>query len=189
MTPDARSDADGTVEMVDGKHVLRFERRLAHPVERVWAALTEPAELAGWFADVDIELAEGGSVVLREQHRLSQEDMAKYGIELPDGYDPAEAKPGQGTITRLDPPRLIEYDTDQFGLLRWELREDSQGSVLTFTNTVEFPEGFPPAQTLAGWHRYLDQLEDALDGHPVDWPNARMDRWAEHRDRYAAKLV
>ena len=29
--------------------VLRYERRLAHPPERVWRALTDDAELAAWF--------------------------------------------------------------------------------------------------------------------------------------------
>jgi len=185
MTPDTA--ADGTVEKIDGKHVLRFERRLAHPVERVWAALTKPADLAQWFVQAEIELVEGGSVVMREQHQITKDEMAKYGIELPEGYDPEQAKPIEGTITRLDPPWLIEYDTDQFGLLRWELREEAPGCVLTFTNTVEFPEGFPPAQTLAGWHSYLDQLELKLAGNPVD--SQDFDRWAEHRDRYAGKTA
>jgi uncharacterized protein YndB with AHSA1/START domain len=184
MTHDAT--ADGTVEKIDGKHVLRFERRLAHPVDRVWAALTEPDELGGWFGEVEIELAEGGSFSLRQQNRMTEEDVEKYGIELPDDFDLEQTKPVQGTITRLDPPRLIEYDTDHFGLLRWELREEEPGCVLTFTNTVDFPEGFPPAQTLAGWHSYLDQLEQALAGRPGDWENWTLDRWAEHRDRYAA---
>ena len=40
---------DGTLQTIDGRPALRFERRLAHPVERVWRAVTEPAELAQWF--------------------------------------------------------------------------------------------------------------------------------------------
>jgi hypothetical protein len=39
--------ADGVLEKRDGKDVLRFERHLAHPIERVWAALSEPGELVG----------------------------------------------------------------------------------------------------------------------------------------------
>ena len=34
--------ADGVLEKKERKDVLRFERHLAHPIERVWAALTEP---------------------------------------------------------------------------------------------------------------------------------------------------
>ena len=40
---------DGTLETIDGRRALRFERRLPHPPERVWRAVTEPAELARWF--------------------------------------------------------------------------------------------------------------------------------------------
>jgi uncharacterized protein YndB with AHSA1/START domain len=39
----------GTQQTVDGRPALRFERRLDHSVERVWRAVTEPAELARWF--------------------------------------------------------------------------------------------------------------------------------------------
>ena len=42
----------GTYEIVDDRSALTFERRLAHSVERVWRAVTEPAELAHWFPSV-----------------------------------------------------------------------------------------------------------------------------------------
>lgn len=29
--------------------VLRFARRYPHPIEKVWAALTEPAQMSRWF--------------------------------------------------------------------------------------------------------------------------------------------
>jgi predicted nucleic acid-binding Zn ribbon protein len=34
--------SDGTLETVDGRPALRFERVLAHPVERVWRAVSVP---------------------------------------------------------------------------------------------------------------------------------------------------
>ena len=40
---------DGTLETIDGRPALRFERCLAHSVERVWRAVSEPAELERWF--------------------------------------------------------------------------------------------------------------------------------------------
>src|SRR4051794_17744470 len=64
MTPETRTThpADGTLDTRDDRHVMRYERRLAHPVERVWAALTQPSELRGWLADADIDLVAGGRV-------------------------------------------------------------------------------------------------------------------------------
>jgi uncharacterized protein YndB with AHSA1/START domain len=40
---------DGTLETIDGRPALRFDRTLAHSVERVWRAITEPTELERWF--------------------------------------------------------------------------------------------------------------------------------------------
>ncbi len=40
---------DGTLQTIDGRPALRFERHLAHSVQRVWRAVTEPSEVAQWF--------------------------------------------------------------------------------------------------------------------------------------------
>ena len=52
----------GTMETTaDGRYILRYERRLRHPVEKVWAALTEPDRMEEWWARAAVlELAEGG---------------------------------------------------------------------------------------------------------------------------------
>lgn len=47
--------------------MLRFERRLGHPIEIAWKPLTEPDLLAEWLAEADLELFEGGQVGLRWQ--------------------------------------------------------------------------------------------------------------------------
>jgi len=164
---------DGTLETHGDRQVLRFERRLDHPIEKVWTALTEPAELIGWLAEAEIELEEGGRVVLRWQNTDEEGNQAVM----------------HATITRLDPPRLIEYEGDLHGLLRWELREDGEGCVLNFVNVTPAPEEFR-TKVLAGWHIHLDHLEDALAGSPVDW--SRWDEehrptWQEHHDRYSVR--
>ncbi|PZG03110.1 SRPBCC domain-containing protein, partial [Nonomuraea aridisoli] len=33
----------------DGRTTLRLQRRLPHPPEKVWRAITEPEHLAAWF--------------------------------------------------------------------------------------------------------------------------------------------
>jgi hypothetical protein len=40
---------NATLETVDNRPALRFERRFDHPVERVWRAITDPDELRQWF--------------------------------------------------------------------------------------------------------------------------------------------
>ena len=66
-----------------------------------------------------------------------------------------------GTVLAVDPPRVLEFlwgdDT-----LRFELRPDGDGTVLTFTDT--FDEYGKGARDGAGWHACLDMLGHALDG-------------------------
>jgi uncharacterized protein YndB with AHSA1/START domain len=169
----------GTWEKRDDRYVLRFERSLHHPIEKVWAALTEPGELIGWLAEAEVELVEGGRVNLRW---LNTDEEGNSAI-------------AEGTITRLEPPRLLEYDTDIHGLLRWELSEDGEGCRLVLTNATPAPGGYL-TKVLAGWHIHLDHLADALDGHPVDWPAWSPDYrargtgafWADHEAYYAAQI-
>ena len=91
MTPTTTDPADGVVERREGRTVLRYERRLRHPVAEVWAALTEPARLREWLADADVELAQGGAVQLRW---LNTDDEGNGAVMV-------------GTVTALDPPRLL----------------------------------------------------------------------------------
>jgi uncharacterized protein YndB with AHSA1/START domain len=178
MTNDTQATthpADGTLETRDGRHVLRYERRLAHPVERVWAALTEPSELRGWLADADLELAEGGRVRLRW---LNTDDEGNHAV-------------AEGAVTALDPPRLLELDIEPHGLLRFELREDDGATALMLTVSVPAPNE-QITLALAGWHVHLEHLADALDGRPVDWPawdERHRPRWEELHAAYAERAA
>ena len=161
--PVTTDPADGTLQTRDGRHVLRYERRLAHPIERVWAAVTDPAELRGWLAEAEVDLAAGGRVRLRW---LNTDDEGNTAIAT-------------GRVTALDPPRLVEYETEPHGVLRFELREEDDGTALTFTVTTPAPAD-QVELARSGWHIHLEHLADALDGRPVDWP-----RWSEeHRPRF-----
>ena len=165
---------DGTLERHGDRQVLRFERRLDHPVDRVWRALTEPGEIAEWLALAELDLTEGGRVVLSWQNTH------------PDGNSAV----ARGTVTALDPPRLVEFDTDIHGRLRWELEPDGEGTALTFTADAQLPPDWE-LEVLAGWHIHLDHLEAVLDGGTIDWPNwsrDHMPEWERIRERYAARV-
>ena len=155
----------GTVHQRADGYQLRFERHLRHPVEKVWAALTNPAQLAQWLAPGEIELTLGGRVYLAFTDGASVID---------------------GRVTAIAPPRLLEFtwtdEDDDFGFVRWELMVDGGGTRFVLTHTVpEAARGFGlPA--LAGWHSLLEQLMALLDGQPVP---AAPDRWQELHDHYA----
>jgi uncharacterized protein YndB with AHSA1/START domain len=164
---------EGTLERRDEHQVIRFERRLAHPVERVWRAITEPDEIAAWLALAELELEEGGRVVLTWQNT----------------DDDGSTAVARGTVSALDPPRLLELDTDIHGRLRWELEPADDGTALTFTAEVELPADFE-TEVIAGWHIHLDHLEEVLDGGTIDWPNWDRDHrpeWERIHERYAAR--
>jgi uncharacterized protein YndB with AHSA1/START domain len=170
--PTATNPADGTVEHRGGRTILRYERRLRHPVAEVWSALTEPARLREWLADADIELTPGGAVQLRW---LNTDDEGNRAVM-------------DGTITEVEPPRVLEITGEPHGTLRFELADDRPGTTLVFTVTRSTDEGTDFA--LPGWHIHLEHLADALAGRPVDWPRwdrHHRPRWHQLRDEYAAR--
>jgi uncharacterized protein YndB with AHSA1/START domain len=166
----AANVADGVLETSDGKQVVRFQRHLAHPVERVWSALTVPAEMIGWLGDVEVELVDGGRFVVRWLNTDEQGNRAVY----------------HGTITHLEPQRRLEVSGDIHGVLRWELQPEAGGTRLTFSSTLELPEEYR-TMVLAGWHYHLDSLADALDGQSADLANLSDGRWSRIHERYLAR--
>jgi hypothetical protein len=94
--------ADLAVEPAGDRWTAVFVRELRHPVDRVWAALTEPGQLAAWAPfTADRDLGTIGTATLT----------------MVDG--PTEV-PMASRVLRAQPPTLLEYDWGG-DLLRWEL--------------------------------------------------------------------
>jgi uncharacterized protein YndB with AHSA1/START domain len=166
---DAASWAAGTVTRDGERSVLRYERHLRHPVEAVWAAVTEPDQLVAWLAEAELEPRGGGKVVLSW---LNTDTDGSRAIAV-------------GTVGAWQPPRVLELDTDIHGRLRFELSPEPGGCRLVFTCVLELPEAYR-TKVLAGWHVHLEFLAEALDGARVDWPNWPFRRWETIHDRYIA---
>lgn len=151
---------DGTVAVSGEIAVIAFERRLAHPVEAVWAALTEPGELGAWLGPGSIEPRVGGRVAVHT------------------GPEPRAAGPPAmtGRVLAWDPPHVLEHEWLQPGLaisvVRYELTPDAGETILRLTHR----RSVTPTATggRAGWHAYLDRLTAHLGGLPVP-------TWAERR--------
>jgi uncharacterized protein YndB with AHSA1/START domain len=155
---------EGTAEFHADNAIVAFERRLDHPVERVWAAITEPDEIEAWWGRASVDLRAGGTMRIEW---LNADD-----IVMP------------ATITQLDPPNLLEIEGEPHGTLRFELAPDGDGTLLTFVARSQIPTEFR-SKVLAGWHYHLDELERFLaDGTRVDWPNWPQDRWQAIHDEY-----
>jgi uncharacterized protein YndB with AHSA1/START domain len=167
---------DGTLETLgDGRRRMRFERRVRHPIDRVWRAITQPDEIEAWLARAEIDLRPDGRIYL-EWLNTDEHGQRYEGAEL------------TGTITRLEPPRLIEYSSDAHGLLTWELSEAGDETDLVFTCVVELPDD-QALDNLSGWHVHLDFLEGWLDrGTRIDWQNWPREQWAAIHEAYEASM-
>jgi len=132
----------GTLERVGNRAVLRYRRRLAHPREKVWRALTEDRHLAEWFpTTIEGERASGASLHF--------------------SFRESEGEPFDGEMRIFDPPSVMEllWADD---VLRFELTPEGANSLLVLT--VTFPEYGKAARDGAGWHLCLDRLASVLDG-------------------------
>jgi uncharacterized protein YndB with AHSA1/START domain len=155
----------GTYELIDGRATVRFERRLAHSVERVWRAITEPAELAHWFPDtIRGELSPGAPLRFEHESGFSWE----------------------GEVKEFDPPSRLAF---MWGgdLLEFELEPlddgdgDGDGCLLRFTAVMS--ERDKAARDAAGWHVCLDRLGASLAGIETAAPTSETT--SEWRALYA----
>jgi uncharacterized protein YndB with AHSA1/START domain len=149
---------DGTLATVDGRPTLRFERALTHSIERVWRAISEPAELERWFPAVVAWTPAAG------------ETIEAYGMT--------------GEVTEVDVPHRLAW-TFAGDLYSFDLTEQEGGCRLVFTHT--FDEGTPTAQTAAGWQTYLLRLDAHLAGDFLD-EEAAHQSWGEIHERYAERF-
>ncbi|MEU5693432.1 SRPBCC domain-containing protein [Actinosynnema sp. NPDC020468] len=162
------TDNAGGVVLRDGRRVLRFERVLDVPVEAVWRVLTVPERVSAWLADVEeLDLVVGGRVALR--------------CPTTDGAG------ARGSVTAHEPTRVLEFDTDLYGRLRWELTGVAGGARLLFTVDQDVPDD-QVTRMLANWHVHLDFLTEALAGARVDWDDFPLHRWESYVDSYRAAL-
>ncbi|MEW5847508.1 MAG: SRPBCC family protein [Myxococcota bacterium] len=160
----------GKVE-IQGEHAsLIFQRRLKHPPEAVWAALTEAAQLEAWYA-----------------HSAKLDGRAGGAVELVVG--PPKMR-WTGRILTWDPPRVLEYEFrtepreeipqgEKESVVRYELARSGEGTVLTLTHrklSKGTALGFAP-----GTHAFLDRLAAHLDGAAL--PNW-MQRYGEVQAAY-----
>lgn len=152
----------GELERTGTRNELRFVRRLPHPPEKVWRALTESGHLAAWFpTTIEGVLAPG----------------AALRFNFPNG----EADGFDGRVIACEPTFLLEFEWGPDDYLRFELQPDGSDTILTFTD-VFTPLG-KAARDAAGWHSCFDSLDAHLDG-----VSPRQNRWAEVHPAYVERF-
>jgi uncharacterized protein YndB with AHSA1/START domain len=149
---------DGTLETIDGRPALRFERHLAHSVERVWRAVSRPEELERWFPAA-----------------------AEW---TPAAGETFEAGGMTGTVIEVEAPHRLAwtFNGEQYS---FELTAHEAGCLLVFTHV--FNDRTLAAQTAAGWEAYFSRLEPHLDGGFLPEEEAHQS-WEVVHERYADRF-
>ena len=128
---------------------VRFERRFASPINRVWQFLTDPKLLPEWYGEGSIEPREGGAVSLMGGHV-------------------------RGVVTGWRPEKFLGYSWNVFqpgemvsawpvSYLEFALEADGDHTRLTLTHRP-IPDAMQK-QTAMGWHTMLDLVEAGLGGN------------------------
>ena len=145
--PGDETPTDGLLT-VAGRPAVRVERRFAHPIEKVWRAVTTPEHLGAWFpSPVQVDLRPGGAM------RFS-------------AFDGDAA--ADGTVEELDPPRRLAFtwgikaDSNDSSRVVIAIARRDQGTDLTLTHELHPDWADYAARTEAGWTTMLDALAKAL---------------------------
>ena len=139
--------ASGAEVRKDGEQrALVLVRDLRHSPERVWQALTDPAQLREWAPfDADRSLGEVGRPV----------KLTTVCAPTP--------QVSETTVTRADPPRVLEYKWGGFDM-RWNLEPSGGGTRLTLWTNIDRRY---ISMGAAGWQICFDVLDYLLGGTPI----------------------
>jgi len=158
----------GDYQTIEDRPALSFERRLSHPVDVVWRAITESGELQHWFPSriaVD-ELREGAEMT------FTFEEMP---IDAPSTMT--------GRVTEYDPPRRIAFSWGG-DHLRFELEPLANEDACLLRLTVLLDAREKAARDSAGWHVCLDRLETLLAGDNGPAATGANGPWRELYEEY-----
>jgi uncharacterized protein YndB with AHSA1/START domain len=167
----APGPASGAEVRKDGdKWTLILVRDLRHAPEKVWQALTDPAQLREWAPfDADGGLGKTGSKV----------HLTTVGAPQPHVTET--------TVIKADAPKLLEYNWGDKDI-RWELEPIGGGTRLTLWHNID--KGFI-SMGAAGWHICFDVLDHLLGGEPLGRivaAEAMKFEWPRLNKEYAAQF-
>lgn len=143
------------------RFTIEYVRVFPHPIERVWRAITDPAEFRRWFLPGRIELETGGA------YRFETGDNGFHGV-----------------VEAIEPPKYIRFSNapDTKGYFQYELSTVDGGTRMRFVDHFAPGQTFTPTEGdaggdlpggadtpwkpgfMGGWHEFWDALADYLDG-------------------------
>ncbi len=157
------------------KWTLVLARELRHSREKVWEALTDPAQLREWAPfDADGNMGAAGTTV----------KLTTVGAPAP--------RVTETTVTRAEAPELLEYTWGNFDM-RWKLEDlgvEDLGEGTRLTLWINIGKRFI-AMGAAGWQICFDVLDRLLSGDPIGriaGPEAMTFGWQRLHAEYAKQF-
>lgn len=142
----APGPARADVQKDGDKWTLVLARELRHTPEKVWSALTDPAQLREWAPfDADGNLGTTGA-------RVKLTTVGAPSLHVT-----------ETTVTRADAPKALEFNWGGQNI-RWQLEPHGAGTRLTLWAQIDRSW---IAMGAAGWHLCLDVLDHLLGADPV----------------------
>ncbi|MGE7765011.1 SRPBCC family protein [Peribacillus sp. NPDC096540] len=148
------------IEKGEGGIIARFERLLNHPVEKVWAAITENDKLEKWMSNLEIEeLGKEGTI----KFNMNDGSGSSFDIKIRD----------------FQKHSVLEFEWGD-GWVRFELSPQTDGCLLVLKESIPTLSAHT-SKDLAGWHVCLEMLSTLLAGHYIDFPKGE---WEKLHEKY-----
>jgi len=150
--------------------VIRLERVLGAPAEKVWRYLTEAELRSQWFMGGTDATGVGEFDLLVDHDNLSDEE-----VSYPENYAASKGATWTEKVTRFEPPRLLEttFQGGKNGIVTYELFPEGDKTRLVLTHSG-ITSGTGAQDFGSGWNSHLTVLEERLAGRGV------RDFWALH---------
>jgi uncharacterized protein YndB with AHSA1/START domain len=135
----------GTLRSSDGTGTVRVEDRYDTDIDDLWSALTQPARLARWIAEIEGDLRHGG----------------EFHARFTSGWQ------GTGRVEVCEPPRRLRVLTRDLDEPREEVIEATLTAHGAQTTLVIEARGLPTEQLAAygaGWQVHVEDLAAHLAG-------------------------
>lgn len=133
---------------------LEYVRTYPDPIERVWAAVTDPDELGKWYG-------------------TWRGDPARGTVELASIEGGGEFKPID-VVECSRPRRVAVVIPTPYGAFALSISLSESDDVTTLVFVHRLAEPYDPTSFGPGWHYYLDRLGATLRGDTMpefdDWP-------------------
>ncbi len=140
---------------------ITIETLVNADLDRVWAAWNDPEDIMQWNAASDDWHTTESSVDLREGGRFSSRMEAKDGSA---GFD------FEGSYTRVEPQKLIEYTMDDGRDVRVEFIEGADGILVR--ETFEAESDHSADEQRQGWQAILDNFARHVEAQTGGGVNA-----------------